>query len=375
MRRSGYAGGMPGMLRADHVGSLLRPAALLEARAAFSRGALSADVLRQQEDAAILEALRRQGDVGLETFTDGEFRRGSWITDMAEAVEGFAPQSRTMQWKGPSGGEEASTSSIVAGRLRARRRLTGHEAAFAVRHARGAVKVTLPAPSNFYVASWKPGVTDAVYGSRREMGDAAAQIVRNEISALFDEGVAYVQLDAPFYSSFIDESERARLRSTGVDPEAGILDAVAVDSAAVAELARRGRTLALHVCRGNSRSRWLAEGAYDSIAEPLFTTLDVDRLLLEYDSPRSGSFAPLRFVPRDRIAVLGLVTTKEPQLESPDDLRRRIDSATAYLPLEQLAVSPQCGFASVAAGNLLSEADQWRKLALVVEVARAVWGQ
>jgi 5-methyltetrahydropteroyltriglutamate--homocysteine methyltransferase len=233
--------------------------------------------------------------------------------------------------------------------------------------------MTLPAPSNFYVASWKPGVTDAVYGSRREMADAAARIIRSEIEALIAEGVAYIQLDAPFYSSLIDAGERSRLQATGLDPDAGVLDAVAVDAAAVEGLASETVTLGLHVCRGNSRSRWLAEGAYDAIAEPLFSTVAVDRLLLEYDSPRAGSFAPLRFVPRDRVAVLGLVSTKTAELEPPDELRRRIDDAAAYVALDRLALSPQCGFASVAAGNLLDEAAQWRKLALVVETARTVW--
>jgi 5-methyltetrahydropteroyltriglutamate--homocysteine methyltransferase len=364
---------MPSTLRADQVGSLLRPARLLAARAAHARGELSDEALRNHEDTAILDALDRQRDVGLQIFTDGEFRRGSWITDMAEAVDGFAPHSRMMQWKGPSGGEEPSTSSVVAGPLRARRRLTEHESSFVLGHAPGRVKVTLPAPSNFFVASWRPGVTDSVYASRREMADAAARIIRSEEEALIAEGVAYVQLDAPFYSSFIDEGERTRLRATGLDPDAGLLEAIRVDAAAVEGLARDGLTLALHVCRGNSRSRWLAEGAYDAIAEPLFTTVRVDRLLLEYDAPRAGTFAPLRFVPSDVIAVLGLVTTKEPELESADDLRRRIDEATRFVGLEQLALSPQCGFASVAAGNLLTEADQWRKLALVVNTARAVW--
>jgi 5-methyltetrahydropteroyltriglutamate--homocysteine methyltransferase len=242
-----------------------------------------------------------------------------------------------------------------------------------LQHAPGQVKVTLPAPSNFYVASWKPGVTDAVYASRREMADAAAEIIRADIAASMDEGVAYVQLDAPFYSSFIDEGERTRLRSTGLDPDAAVLDAVAVDAAAVAGLRRPGVTLGLHVCRGNSRSRWLAEGAYDAIAEPLFSSVDVDRLLLEYDSHRAGGFAPLRFVPGSRTVVLGLVTTKEPALESVEDLRGRIDVAAQVLPLDQLALSPQCGFASVADGNLLTESDQWRKLALVVDLARAIW--
>jgi 5-methyltetrahydropteroyltriglutamate--homocysteine methyltransferase len=360
--------------RADQVGSLLRPPALLRAREARAAGTLSEESLRAEEDAAILKALEGQRRVGLGIFTDGEFRRGSWITDMAEAVEGFVPQSRSIQWYGPGGGVEPSTSQVVGARLRRRRRLTEVETSFLARHAPGPYKVTLPAPSNFYVVSWKDGVTDAVYATRSEMMEDVVRILREEVESLIAEGVPYIQLDAPYYGSFIDGRERQRLRDAGVDPDRALLEVVAADDACVRGLAREGLVLALHVCRGNSRSRWLAEGAYDPIAEPLLSTVSVDAFLLEYDSPRAGGFAPLRFLPPGKVAVLGLVTTKEPRLESRDQLQRRIDEASRYAPLDQLALSPQCGFASVAAGNLLSEDDQWRKLELVVETARAVWG-
>jgi 5-methyltetrahydropteroyltriglutamate--homocysteine methyltransferase len=311
--------------------------------------------------------------VGIPVLSDGELRRGSWITDMAAAVDGFVAQSRVIEWHGPGGGAEASTSQVVGARLQQRRRLTGGEAPFLAAHAGGRYKVTLPAPSNFFVISWRSGITDAVYASRSDMLADVVRIVRAEVEALMADGVPYIQLDAPFYGSFLDARERERLQAEGVDPDAALREVVAADAACVEGLARDGLTLALHICRGNSRSRWLTEGPYDLIAETLFDTVPVDAFLLEYDSPRDGSFAPLRFLPEGRTAVLGLVTTKEPALESRDDLLRRIDQASRHAPLEQLALSPQCGFASVAAGNLLTEDDQWRKLELVVETADEVW--
>jgi 5-methyltetrahydropteroyltriglutamate--homocysteine methyltransferase len=365
---------MTKVLRADHVGSLLRPAALLEARAAHAEGSLSDAALRAEEDAAILLVLGRQSQVGLEVFTDGELRRGSWLTDMAEATEGFVPQSRTISWHGPGGGPEPSTSQVVGAPLRRRRPLTSLETGFLLEHAPGACKVTLPAASNFWLVSWRAGLTDQSYGSRADMAADIVAILRQEVESLIAAGVTYIQLDAPFYSLFVDSTERQRLADAGLDPDQALRDVVAADDACVRGLAREGLTLALHICRGNSRSRWLAEGAYDAIAEPLLNTLSVDTFLLEYDSARDGGFEPLRFLPAGKRAVLGLVTTKEPHLETADELARRIDDAARFAPLDQLALSPQCGFASVAAGNLISEEDQWRKLELVVETARRVWG-
>ncbi len=305
--------------RADHVGSLLRPAGLLHAREAHAQGRVDAGGLRSEEDAAILDVLSEQRRAGVEVFTDGELRRGSWITGFAAAVDGFVPQSLVVEWRGPGGGPEPSTS-------------------------------------------------------RSELLGEVVRIVRAEIEALIAQGVAYVQLDAPYYSPFVDAGQRARLRAGGLDPDAAVLEMVQADAAAVRGLAREGLTLGLHVCRGNSRSRWLAEGAFDPIAEPLLATVPVDAFLLEYDAERHGGFEPLRFLPAGRTAVLGLVTTKTPELESRDDLLRRIDEAARFAPPDRLALSPQCGFASVAAGNLLAEDDQWRKLELVVETARAAWG-
>jgi 5-methyltetrahydropteroyltriglutamate--homocysteine methyltransferase len=201
------------------------------------------------------------------------------------------------------------------------------------------------------------------------------EIVRDDVQWLVAEGAQYIQFDAPYYSHYLDPRQRQHMKQAGLDPDKELETAIAGDNAALEGVSRGSVTLALHVCRGNSRSRWYTEGAYDAIAEKLFGMLDVDRFLLEYDSERSGGFEPLRLVPRGKTVVLGLVTTKEPRLESQDELRRRIDKAAKHVPLENLALSPQCGFASVAAGNLLSIDEQWRKLELVVQTARKVWGE
>jgi 5-methyltetrahydropteroyltriglutamate--homocysteine methyltransferase len=360
--------------RAEQVGSLLRPPDVLEARAAAAEGRMPVEALRLHEDRAIADALRRQRDIGLDVVTDGEMRRGSWLTDMADAVEGFVPDSVMLDWKGPGGGFEVSTARLAGSRLRKARHLTAFELPFLKREAGAPFKITVPAPSNFLVASYKPGVTDRAYPTRAALLDDLVRIVRDEMEWLVAEGVPYIQFDAPYYSHYLDPEQRRRLQQQGVDPDKELEMAVAGDNAAVEGLPRTAFTWALHVCRGNSRSRWYTEGGYDVIADWLFRSLDVDTFLLEYDDARSGGFEPLRLVPRGKGVVLGLVTTKRPQLESPEDLLRRIDEAARYVPLENLAISPQCGFASVARGNLLTIDDQWRKLELVAETARRVWG-
>jgi 5-methyltetrahydropteroyltriglutamate--homocysteine methyltransferase len=365
---------MSSRLRAEQVGSLLRPPDLLEARSAHAEGRIDLTALRSREDAAIRQAVERQRDAGVDVYVDGEMRRASWLTGMADAVDGFEADSILLEWHGPGGGIEKTTAKIVGGRLRKRRMLTEHE--LPLLKAIGALpfKITLPAPSNFVPTGFKPGVTDRHYKDRDELlGDLVA-IVRDEVRWLVSEGVTYIQLDAPFYSHYLDPQHRDAIRQAGGDPDADFEAAVAGDNAALADVAETDVTLAVHVCRGNSRSRWYTEGGYDAIAEKLFARLDVNRFLLEYDTGRSGSFEPLRLVPRGKDVVLGLVTTKEPRLEDQDDLRRRIDEAARYVPLEHLALSPQCGFASIAAGNLLSIDEQWRKLELVSRTARAVWG-
>jgi len=360
--------------RAEQVGSLLRPPELLAARSEQMAGQISLEELRGREDQAILAALAKQRAIGLDVLSDGEMRRGSWLTDMADAVEGFVPAKITLEWKGPGGGAEGSSAQVAGAKLRKVRKLTGHELPLLKKAAQGPFKVTLPAPSNFVVASYKAGVTDAFYPTHADLLRDLVSIVRDEVRWLVSEGVRYIQFDAPYYSHYLDPHQRERLRAAGLDPDQEFERAIAGDSSALHEVPRGKVTVALHVCRGNSRSRWYTEGGYDAIAAKLFGLLDVDAFLLEYDSERAGGFEPLRLVPRNKAVVLGLITTKEAKLESQDGLRRRIDEAARYVPIENLALSPQCGFASVAAGNLLSIDDQWRKLELVVETARKVWG-
>jgi 5-methyltetrahydropteroyltriglutamate--homocysteine methyltransferase len=360
--------------RAEQVGSLLRPPELLRARAAHNEGRLSADELHLLEDLAIQDAIQKQRDIGLDILSDGEMRRGSWLTDMADAVDGFVRQKVMLDWKGPGGGLEASSANAVGAKLRKARKLTGHELPFLHSVAAGEFKITLPAPSNFMLASYKPGVTDPFYPKHSDLLRDLVEIVRDDVQWLVAEGVSYIQFDAPYYSHYLNPQHRAQMQADLRDPDREMEEGIAADNAALAGAPRDRVTVAMHVCRGNSRSRWYSEGGYGAIAEKLFGAMDVDRFLLEYDDERSGDFEPLRQVPRGKTVVLGLITTKEPGLESDEELRRRIDEASRYIPLENLAISPQCGFASVAAGNLISMDDQWRKLELVAATARKVWG-
>jgi 5-methyltetrahydropteroyltriglutamate--homocysteine methyltransferase len=365
---------MTTVFRAENVGSFLRPREVLEARAARAEGRLSSDGLRKVEDQAILNVLELQRQVGIDVYTDGELRRGSFLSDVADAVEGFVPEKIIMEWHGPGGGEEASAAQVVGGKLRATRPLTGHELPFLKEHAPGPYKITIPAPSNFPDVSFKPGLTDKYYASREEMLRDITGIIHDEVLSAVDQGVSYIQLDAPRYTYYVDTFVRQRMQSRGVDPDRALDEAIAADNACLEGARRDGATLAIHLCRGNSRSRWMAEGGYDPIAEKLFTQLDVDTFLLEYDSDRAGGFEPLRFVPPGKTVVLGLVSTKVPALEAQGELLRRVEEAARIVPVERLALSPQCGFASIAAGNLITQDDQRRKLELVVDTARKIWG-
>jgi 5-methyltetrahydropteroyltriglutamate--homocysteine methyltransferase len=234
--------------------------------------------------------------------------------------------------------------------------------------------MTVPSPNQFPAISFQPGVTEPFYPTRSALLWALVPIIKQEIAALVAEGIPYIQVDEPRYSYYVDPKWRQHLRDLGEDPERSFDEAIAADNACLQGIQRPGLTVAMHICRGNNESKWYAEGGYEPIAEKLFSSLTVDRYLLEYDTARAGTFEPLRFMPRDKMVVLGLVSSKEPQLESQDDLLRRIDEAARYLPIDNLALSPQCGFASTLAGNLLSADAQWRKLELVVSTAQKVWG-
>jgi len=358
--------------RADQVGSFLRPPELLRTR---NDPAVTAEQLRDIEDRAILAALARQRNLGFEIFTDGELRRNNFMSDFTDAVAGFDHGDAVARsWQGPGAGVVRSVTGIVTARLRQLRRLTAHELGFLKRHSPGIIKMTLPSATQFPAIAYKRGVSDAVYASSSEFLWDVVAIIRAEVRALVEEGVRYVQIDAPRYSYYVDPKWRDYIRTEmGLDPDAALDEAIRADNACLEDVRRPGLTLAIHLCRGNNRSHWFAEGGYDPIAEKLFGTLQVDRFLLEYDDERSGGFEPLRFVPRGKAVVLGLVSSKRPQLESMADLRRRIEQASRYVPLDDLALSPQCGFASMMEGNLLSEDDQWAKLGLVARTARDIW--
>ena len=362
--------------RADHVGSLLRPRALLDAR----NDSLTREQLKTIEDTHILDVLTRQKEAGLKIFTDGELRRTSFMGDFYESVDGLNQQYEIPRtWKGaPSGVAAASgigtPGGAVVAKLRQTKRLTKHEVDFLKQHAPGDIKMTLPTANQFPALAYKKGVSERAYPTYSEFLWDIVPIIKAEIHALVDEGIKYIQIDAPRYSYYIDPKWRRHIQEEmGVDPEVALDEAIRVDNACLEGAKRDGVILAMHLCRGNNRSQWYAEGGYDPIAERLFDQINVDVFLLEYESERAGTFEALRFVPRGKAVVLGLVSSKLPALEPQDQLIRRIEEASRYVPLENLAVSPQCGFASTMEGNLLTEQEQWRKLQLVVDTARNVW--
>jgi 5-methyltetrahydropteroyltriglutamate--homocysteine methyltransferase len=366
---------MAARYRADHVGSLLRPPDLLQVRSAASA---DSERLRQLEDAHIRRVLARQKEIGLEIFTDGELRRRNFMSDFTDAVEGFDmgdAVARSWQAGGTARTPVSSVAGVVTGPLRRVRRLTGHELPFLKAESPGAIKITLPSATQFPAIAFKRGTTDAVYPDHSALLWAIVDILKEELAAVADEGVACLQVDAPRYSYFVDPKWRDWIKSEmRTDPDSLLEESIRADNACLAAARRPGVTLAMHLCRGNNRSHWYAEGGYEAIAEQLFGTMQVDRFLLEYDDVLSGTFEALRFVPPGKEVVLGLVSSKRPELEKEEDLARRIEEAARYVPLDDLALSPQCGFASTMEGNLLTEDEQWAKLRRVVETARRVWG-
>jgi 5-methyltetrahydropteroyltriglutamate--homocysteine methyltransferase len=366
---------MAAPFRADHVGSFLRPAELLEAR---RNGVKDPEHLRTLEDAYIRRVFDKQKELGFDVFTDGELRRRNFMSDFTDAVEGFdMGDAVARKWEaGQEKGQPVShVTGIVTQKLRQARPLTGHELPFLKAHCPGPIKMTLPSATQFPAISFKRGVTDPAYADHSTLLWAIVEIMKSDLAKLSGEGVKYIQIDAPRYSYYMDPKWREWIRSEiGMDPDAALDEAVKADNACFKAARRSGVTLAIHLCRGNNRSHWYAEGGYDAIAEKLFGTLDVDRFLLEYDDERSGTFEPLRFVPKGKTVVLGLVSSKVPRMEDPAQLAKRIEEASRYLPLENLALSPQCGFASTAEGNLITEDRQWAKLRLVADTARRVWG-
>jgi 5-methyltetrahydropteroyltriglutamate--homocysteine methyltransferase len=364
---------MPAPFRADHIGSFLRPKELLEAR-----NSASPEQLRKLEDQHILRVLAKQKELGFEVVTDGELRRRNFMSDFTDAVEGFdlsAGLGRT--WKGGEAAAAAAirVTGIVTSKLRQVRPLTGHELPFLKAHSPLPIKMTLPSATQFPAISFQAGVTDKVYKDHSALLWDVVEIMKSDLRKLSSDGVKYIQIDAPRYSYYMDPKWREWIKTEmKVDPEAALDEAVRADNACFQAARKDGVTLGIHLCRGNNRSHWYAEGGYDAIAEKLFGTLAADSFLLEYDDERSGTFEPLRFVPKGKTVVLGLVSSKLPRMEDGAVLSKRIDEASKYVPMENLALSPQCGFASTAEGNLLTEDQQWGKLKLVVDTVRQVWG-
>jgi 5-methyltetrahydropteroyltriglutamate--homocysteine methyltransferase len=368
--------------RADHVGSLLRPPEVLEAHAALRDGRMSREQVREIEDRAILAAIQMQREVGLDVLSDGEMRRPGWSSDFAASVEGYVPGAPALRlvWHGAADEQPpalpAGGGQVIGGRLKQKRRLTEDQVGFLKQHAGGMpFKMTMPAASYVTTRGYKPGVSEPAYANRKEVLEDVTKIIHAEVKVLVAEGVPYIQLDNPHYPDYIDAGRVEQMKAYGWDIPQMIQDDVEADNACLRGFDRSNVTLAMHFCRGNGgRGGWHTSGGYDAIAEQVFTQLDVDAFLLEYDSERAGTFEPLRFIPKGKTVVLGLITTKSGELESEDEIVRRIEEASKYVAIEDLALSPQCGFASVAIGNPVTPEEQRRKLELVVKVARRVWG-
>ena len=362
--------------RADHVGSFLRPAYLLEARSQRERGHISAEQLRAIEDRAIAEVVQMQQEVGLTAITDGEYRRSYFHLDFLRQLSGVQCDAPVTVRK-PDGSEELAPSAIrVTDKVRHVKDIQRADfESLASCLAPGHVgKVTIPSPTMLHFRGGRAGISREHYPQLEpDFYQDVADAYGAELQSLAAAGCRYVQLDDTNLAYLCDDKIRESVRARGDDPDelprryARFINRVAAQKPA-------GMTLAIHLCRGNFRSTWAAQGGYEPVAEALLTLMNVDAYFLEYDSARSGDFAPLRHLPKHKIVVLGLVTTKLGELESSQELRRRIEEAARFAPLEQLALSPQCGFSSTVHGNNISFAQQRAKLALVVETAQRVWG-
>ena len=361
--------------RADHVGSLLRPAALKDARAKRARGEISAQALTEIEDREIVALIARQEAIGLKSITDGEYRRESWQTDFLRELPGIETflGDRKIAFKG-RGVQPKQWVSRVKEKLGA---FHGHPQIahwkFVADHTRQTAKVTIPSPSALHFRQGRAAVPEAIYPDMeefyRDLGALYAKVVR----AFADAGCRYLQLDEVNLAYLCDPSLREHVRARGDDPDTLPLTYAGMINAAISDIPP-DMTITMHLCRGNFRSNFVASGGYEPVADILFNTIKVHGYFMEYDCERAGGFEPLRLLPKGKTVVLGLVTSKTGQLESKDMIKRRIDEAAKFAPLDQLALSPQCGFASTEEGNVLAEDEQWAKLAMIVEIADEVWG-
>ena len=362
--------------RADHVGSLLRPSALAQARAEFKRGALDAAALGHAEDGAIRDAVQRQHDIGLRSLTDGEFRRDWWHLDFLAQLDGVTLRDNPGPKFKIEGQSEQPPIPTVHGRIGCSRPImVEHFKAlqrFTQSLPNATAKMTIPSPSMLHLRGGRAVIAHDAYPNLDQFWDDVAAAYRIAIRQLADAGCRYLQLDDVAFAYLCDPRIQATCRANGDDPAALPRRYAQTINAALAGRPA-GMHVTIHTCRGNFKSAWVAEGGYDPVVDAMFST-DVDGWFMEFDSERAGGFEPLRAAPRGKRIVLGLVTTKLGELESKDALKRRIDEAARIVPLEDLCLSPQCGFSSTHHGNALSHDDQWRKLERVVEVAREVWG-
>src|SRR6478609_771403 len=360
--------------RADHVGSLLRTRSLKEARARHEKGEVSAIELRAVEDREIAAVIKKQEDIGLRAVTDGEFRRAFWNYDFLGGRPGVETNlgERKIRFQGVN---PKPMMLRVTGKLGT---FSGHPMLehfkYVKEHTRAAPKMTIPSPSSLHFRYGRDAVPESIYPDMADFYSDLGQSYRKAVRAFADAGCRYLQLDEVNFTYLCDPKLRAQVANRGDDP--GKLPAIyaAMINAAIADIPP-DMTIAMHLCRGNFQSTFVASGGYEPVAEILFNTINVHGYFMEYDSERAGSFAPLRLVPKGKTVVLGLVTSKSGRLESKDELKRRIEQAAKFLPLEQLCLSPQCGFASTEEGNILAEDEQWAKLAMIVELAEEVWGK
>jgi 5-methyltetrahydropteroyltriglutamate--homocysteine methyltransferase len=365
--------------RADHVGSLLRPPALLDARARHAAGEIDDAELRGIEDEAIADAVRMQRDIGLSTATDGEFRRATWHMDFIYAINGISRvggEGRVVHFRNADGTIDWAPAGLrVDGPLSIDEPIFGRDFGYLQTQVTEGqtAKLTIPSPAMVHYRGGAANIDPAVYPDEDQFWAALAGAYQQQIAGIAAQGCTYLQLDDTSLAYLNDPAQRAQLTEQGRDAEHQHEQYIRQINAALAGRPE-GLTVTTHLCRGNFRSSWVAEGGYDFVAEALFGGLEVDGFFLEFDDARSGTFAPLRFVPPGRRVVLGLVTTKRPELERKDDLKRRVEEAARFVPLEQLALSPQCGFSSTVEGNALTRDEQIAKLALVVETAQEIWG-
>ena len=367
----------PPPFRADHVGSLLRPKSLLAARAEHEAGRLSAEQLRADEDAAIRDAVALQQEVGLRAITDGELRRGSWHMDFIYEIGGVERSQDNLlsKFHNEQGTIEFTpTKPEVRAKLSLDHTIFGGDFSYLARTVtQGMPKLTIPSPSMVHYRGGRAAIDASVYPDMDSFWADLAAVYAEEIRRLAELGCNYLQLDDTSFAYLNDPEQRAAFDERGESGDDQHLTYIRTINAALKDRPD-GMTITTHMCRGNFRSSWVAQGGYDFVAEPLFGQLEVDAFFMEYDDDRSGTFEPLRFVPKGKLVVLGLVTSKKPELESKDELKRRIEEAARFIDIDQLCLSPQCGFSSTKEGNSLTVDEQRAKLALVVETADEVWG-